>query len=78
MIKPITYQVSKRVPLKVADGDHIKVGTQLVEGSVDPKKILTILASAPPRSTSWRKCTPCTAPRVWISTTSTSRSSCTR
>ncbi|MDK7007286.1 hypothetical protein QP323_25055, partial [Escherichia coli] len=27
----------------VADGDHIKVGTQLVEGSVDPKKILTIL-----------------------------------
>ena len=42
-IKPITYQVSKRVPLKVADGDHIKVGTQLVEGSVDPKKILTIL-----------------------------------
>ena len=29
--------------LKVADGDHIKVGTQLVEGSVDPKKILTIL-----------------------------------
>ena len=43
MIKPITYQVSKRVPLKVADGDHIKVGTQLVEGSVDPKKILTIL-----------------------------------
>ena len=43
VIKPITYQVSKRVPLKVADGDHIKVGTQLVEGSVDPKKILTIL-----------------------------------
>nr|WP_217624837.1 DNA-directed RNA polymerase subunit beta' [Bifidobacterium miconisargentati] len=43
IIKPITYQVSKRVPLKVADGDHIKVGTQLVEGSVDPKKILTIL-----------------------------------
>ena len=43
VIEPITYQVSKRVPLKVADGDHIKVGTQLVEGSVDPKKILTIL-----------------------------------
>ena len=43
VIKPIAYQVSKRVPLKVADGDHIKVGTQLVEGSVDPKKILTIL-----------------------------------
>ena len=43
VIRPITYQVSKRVPLKVADGDHIKVGTQLVEGSVDPKKILTIL-----------------------------------
>ena len=43
VIKPITYQVSKRVPLKVVDGDHIKVGTQLVEGSVDPKKILTIL-----------------------------------
>ena len=43
VIKPITYQVSRRVPLKVADGDHIKVGTQLVEGSVDPKKILTIL-----------------------------------
>ena len=43
IIKPITYQVSKRVPLKVSDGEHVKVGTQLVEGSVDPKKILTIL-----------------------------------
>ena len=42
-IKPITYQVSKRVPMMVKDGDHVKVGTQLVEGSVDPKKILTIL-----------------------------------
>ena len=43
VIKPITYQVSKRVPLNVVDGDLVKGGTQLVEGSVDPKKILTIL-----------------------------------
>ena len=43
VIKPITYQVSKRVPLKVADGDHIGTFDQLVEGSVDPKKILRIL-----------------------------------
>ena len=41
--KPIVYSVTRRAPMLVADGDHIKVGTQLVEGSVDPKKILTIL-----------------------------------
>lgn len=43
VIKPITYQVSRRVPMLVKDGEHVKTGTQLVEGSVDPKKILTIL-----------------------------------
>ncbi|OZG68614.1 DNA-directed RNA polymerase subunit beta' [Bifidobacterium eulemuris] len=43
VIKPITYLVSRRVPMLVKDGEHVKTGTQLVEGSVDPKKILTIL-----------------------------------
>ena len=42
-IKPITYVVSRRVPLLVKDGDHVDAGTQLVEGSVDPKKILRVL-----------------------------------
>lgn len=42
-IKPIIYNVSRRVPLLVKDGDHVATGTQLVEGSVDPKKILRIL-----------------------------------
>ena len=42
-IKPITYMVSRRVPLLVKDGDHVAAGTQLVEGSVDPKKILRVL-----------------------------------
>lgn len=42
-IKPITYEVSRRVPLLVKDGEHVATGTQLVEGSVDPKKILRIL-----------------------------------
>ena len=41
-IKPITYTASRRVPLLVKDGEHIKVGTQLFEGSVDPKKIMAI------------------------------------
>ena len=42
-IKPIVYSVSRRVPLLVKDGEHVATGTQLVEGSVDPKKILRIL-----------------------------------
>jgi len=32
----------------VADGDHVAVGTQLVQGAVDPKKVLRILG---PRAT---------------------------
>lgn len=42
-IKPITYNVSRRVPLLVKDGEHVATGTQIIEGSVDPKKILRIL-----------------------------------
>jgi len=41
------YPVSKRSRLLVADGDHVAVGTQLVAGAVDPKKVLRILG---PRS----------------------------
>ncbi|GAA1329057.1 DNA-directed RNA polymerase subunit beta' [Brachybacterium rhamnosum] len=40
---PITYTVSKRVTLLVADGDHLTVGQQLSQGSVDPKQVLRIL-----------------------------------
>ena len=42
-IEPIVYPVSRRAPLMVKDGDHVAAGTQLCEGSVDPKKILRIL-----------------------------------
>ena len=41
--KPLEYQVTRRAPLLVKDGDHVVEGTQLIEGSVDPKKILRIL-----------------------------------
>jgi DNA-directed RNA polymerase subunit beta' len=39
----IRYQVSKRARLMVEDGDHVTVGTQLVQGARDPKKVLRIL-----------------------------------
>ena len=42
-IKPIVYSVSRRVKALVQDGEHVETGTQLIEGSVDPKKILRIL-----------------------------------
>ncbi|MBR3359516.1 MAG: DNA-directed RNA polymerase subunit beta' [Aeriscardovia sp.] len=42
-VKPITYLTTRRAPLVVHNGDHIEAGTQLVEGSVDPKKVLRIL-----------------------------------
>ena len=38
----ITYQVSKRAKLLVEEGGNVVVGQQLVEGSVDPKKVLRI------------------------------------
>ena len=37
------YPVSKRSRLLVAEGEHVAVGTQLVAGAVDPKKVLRIL-----------------------------------
>ncbi len=42
-IKPIVYSVSRRVKALVQDGEHVETGTQLIEGSVDPKKILRII-----------------------------------
>ncbi|MCI5825358.1 MAG: DNA-directed RNA polymerase subunit beta' [Arcanobacterium sp.] len=38
----IVYIVGKRAKLLVPEGSHVEVGTQLVEGSVDPKKVLRI------------------------------------
>jgi DNA-directed RNA polymerase subunit beta' len=37
------YPVSKRARLLVADGDHVEVGAQLTQGSIDPKQVLRIL-----------------------------------
>jgi DNA-directed RNA polymerase subunit beta' len=42
-VDPISYPVTRRAPLVVKDGQHVEAGTQLIEGSVDPKKILRIL-----------------------------------
>lgn len=42
-VEPISYPVTRRVPMLVEDGQHVEAGTQLIEGSVDPKKILRIL-----------------------------------
>jgi DNA-directed RNA polymerase subunit beta' len=44
----IAYPITKRSRLLVNDGDHVSVGTQLVQGAVDPKKVLRILG---PRAT---------------------------
>ncbi|GMA40571.1 hypothetical protein GCM10025883_26160 [Mobilicoccus caccae] len=37
------YPVSKRARLLVSDGQHIEVGTKLVQGAIDPKQVLRIL-----------------------------------
>uniref|UniRef100_UPI0028DBB3BE DNA-directed RNA polymerase subunit beta' n=1 Tax=uncultured Bifidobacterium sp. TaxID=165187 RepID=UPI0028DBB3BE len=37
------YEVTRRAPLLVKDGQHVKVGTQFLEGSLDPKKVLRVL-----------------------------------
>ena len=37
------YPVTKRSRLLIQDGDHVDVGTQLVQGSIDPKVVLRIL-----------------------------------
>ncbi|CAM3512450.1 DNA-directed RNA polymerase subunit beta' [Isoptericola cucumis] len=44
----IRYPVTKRARLLIADGEQVQVGTQLVQGAVDPKKVLRILG---PRAT---------------------------
>ncbi len=37
------YPVSKRSRLLVTDGQHVEVGTKLVQGAIDPKQVLRIL-----------------------------------
>ncbi len=44
----IAYPITKRSRLLISDGEHVEVGTQLVVGAVDPKKVLRILG---PRAT---------------------------
>ncbi|MFD6177917.1 MULTISPECIES: DNA-directed RNA polymerase subunit beta' [unclassified Isoptericola] len=44
----IRYPVTKRARLLITDGEQVQVGTQLVQGAVDPKKVLRILG---PRAT---------------------------
>jgi DNA-directed RNA polymerase subunit beta' len=41
----VPYQVSMRSRLLVADGDHVKVGQQLIAGAVNPHEVLRILGS---------------------------------
>jgi DNA-directed RNA polymerase subunit beta' len=41
----ISYQVSMRSRLLVADGDHVRVGQQLIAGAVNPHEVLRILGS---------------------------------
>ncbi|PMC76257.1 MULTISPECIES: DNA-directed RNA polymerase subunit beta' [unclassified Brachybacterium] len=40
---PVTYTVSRRVALLIEDGDHLEVGQQLTQGSIDPKQVLRVL-----------------------------------
>jgi DNA-directed RNA polymerase subunit beta' len=39
----LSYPLTKRQRLIVADGDHVEVGAKLTVGAVDPKKVLRIL-----------------------------------
>jgi DNA-directed RNA polymerase subunit beta' len=39
----LSYPLTKRQRLLVADGDHVEVGSKLTVGAVDPKKVLRIL-----------------------------------
>jgi DNA-directed RNA polymerase subunit beta' len=41
----IAYQVPMRSRLLVADGDHVHVGQQLIQGAVNPHEVLRILGS---------------------------------
>src|SRR6202020_3114682 len=41
----IAYQVPMRSRLLVADGDHVSVGQQLIQGAVNPHEVLRILGS---------------------------------
>ncbi len=41
----IAYQVPMRSRLLVADGDHVRVGQQLIQGAVNPHEVLRILGS---------------------------------
>ncbi len=44
----VAYPLTKRSRLLISDGDHVEVGQLLIQGAVDPKKVLRILG---PRAT---------------------------
>jgi DNA-directed RNA polymerase subunit beta' len=39
----MAFPVSRRSRLLVADGDRVEVGTQLIQGAIDPKQVLRVL-----------------------------------
>ena len=39
----MAFPVSRRSRLLVADGDQVEVGTQLIQGAIDPKQVLRVL-----------------------------------
>jgi DNA-directed RNA polymerase subunit beta' len=41
----VAYQVSMRSRMLVSDGDHVRVGQQLIAGAVNPHEVLRILGS---------------------------------
>ncbi|EUA07115.1 DNA-directed RNA polymerase subunit beta' domain protein [Mycobacterium xenopi 4042] len=57
----------------LADGDHVEVGQQLMEGSADPHEVLRVQGRARCRSTWSRRSSRSTGRRACRSTTSTSK-----
>lgn len=74
----LVYLVGKRAKLLVPEGSHVTVGQQLVEGLIDPKKVLRISADVPLSCTWSPKFSTFTVRRVLKSTISTLKLSCAR
>ena len=71
------HNVPQGARLAVRDGDRVRAGDRLTEGSLDPHELLRCVALGGAAASS-EKCRTFTAARAWRSTTSTSKWSCAR
>lgn len=76
--RPMESNPAAMIERSLREGDHVEVGDRLLRGAADPHDVLDVLGRRGVEKHLIDEVQPSTAPRVWLSTTSISRSSSVR